>query len=153
MNNSFCDEECSEVLRIERGIPRWGCELSDQIIPIEAGLEAAAIDYSKGCYVGQEVISRIKMSGQTNKRLYGFVSVTGQPLRAGMRLVVNENETKEAGWITSATRSARTGEEIALGYVKRGFQAVGSHLLALPAEKVSSQKSIQVEIVAIPFIQ
>ena len=153
LNNFFCDEESAEVFRIERGIPRWGRELTDQIIPIEAGLEGAAVDYSKGCYVGQEVISRIKMSGQTNKRLCGFVSVTGQPLRAGMRLVVNEDEIREAGWITSATRSARTGKEIALGYVKRGFQAVGSHLLALPAAEVSSQQGIQVEIVAIPFIK
>ena len=69
----FCDEECAEVFRIERGIPRWGRELTDQIIPTEANLEATSIDYSKGCYIGQEVISRIKMSGQTNKRLCGLV--------------------------------------------------------------------------------
>ncbi len=68
----FCDEEAAETLRIERGLPRWGHELTGEIIPTEANLEASAIDYAKGCYIGQEVISRIKMSGQTNKRLCGF---------------------------------------------------------------------------------
>jgi glycine cleavage system aminomethyltransferase T len=70
-----------------------------------------------------------------------------------MRLVVNENETNEVGWITSATRSPRIGKEIGLGYVKRGFQAVGSHLIALPTEEASNDSTRQVEIVAIPFIQ
>ncbi len=74
-----CDEGCAETFRIERGIPRWGRELTEEIIPTEANLEATAIDFAKGCYIGQEVISRIKMSGQTNKRLCGFVSVGQTP--------------------------------------------------------------------------
>ncbi len=74
-----CDEGCAETFRIERGIPRWGRELTEEIIPTEANLEATAIDFAKGCYIGQEVISRIKMSGQTNKRLCGFVSVAQTP--------------------------------------------------------------------------
>ena len=64
-----------EVFRIERGVPRWTRELTGEILPVEANLETAAIDYEKGCYVGQEVISRIKMLGQRNKKLCGFVSV------------------------------------------------------------------------------
>ncbi|MCA1657866.1 MAG: hypothetical protein LC627_01040, partial [Verrucomicrobiaceae bacterium] len=123
----FCDEECAEVFRIERGIPRWGRELTDEIIPVEANLEAASIDYFKGCYVGQEVISRMKMSGQTNKRLCGLWSLSVQPLEAGMRLLP-DGENKEVGWITSAARSPRLEKEIALGYVKRGFNAIGSRL-------------------------
>src|SRR5262249_40262000 len=118
---NFCDEECGEVFRIERAIPRWGRELTDQIIPNEAGLEAKAVDYAKGCYVGQEVISRIKMSGQTNKHLCGFVSIMGQPLHPDMRLIASEGGPKDVGWITSATHSPRIGKQIALGYVKRGF--------------------------------
>ena len=148
----FCDDECAEVFRIEQGIPRWGRELTEQIIPTEANLEATSIDYSKGCYIGQEVISRIKMSGQTNKRLCGLVSVAGTPLRPGMRLVSRENETKEAGWITSATRSPRLGKEIALGYVKRGFDAVGSRLQALPPEKFGGDIDLPVDLVMVPFV-
>ena len=56
MSLPTCDADCAEVLRIERGIPRWGRELTDEIIPTEANLEASAIDYAKGCYIGQEVI-------------------------------------------------------------------------------------------------
>ena len=102
----FCDEECAEVFRIERGIPRWGRELTDQIIPTEANLEATSIDYSKGCYIGQEVISRIKMSGQTNKRLCGLVSVSGTPLRPGMRLAPSERQ-KQGGRLDNQRRTQR----------------------------------------------
>jgi tRNA-modifying protein YgfZ len=137
---SFSAPEMAEQFRIEQGVPRWGAELNDQIIPVEANLEADAIDYAKGCYIGQEVISRMKMSGQTNKRLYGLVSRDGTPLRAGERLLA-PSSGKDAGWITSAVRSDSLGKEIALGYVKRGFNAPGTELLA-PGP---------VEVVAPPF--
>jgi folate-binding protein YgfZ len=149
---AFCDEECAEVFRIERGIPRWGRELTDQIIPTEANLETTSIDYSKGCYIGQEVISRIKMSGQTNKRLCGLVSISGAPLRPGMRLIPDEGDGKEAGWITSAARSPRLEKEIALGYVKRGFNSVASRLQAIPPENASGATNVAVELVAVPFV-
>src|ERR1041385_8836091 len=79
VGNGFdlCDEICAEIRRIEQGIPRWGRELTNEIIPVEANLESRTVDYEKGCYIGQEVISRIKMSGQTNKVLCGLVSVNG----------------------------------------------------------------------------
>src|SRR5713101_1299147 len=105
------DHAAAEIARIEHGIPRWGRELTDEIIPIEANLEERAIDYEKGCYIGQEVISRIKMSGQTNKRLHGLVSLDEVPLKAGMKLVAALAKGKEAGWITSATRSEIIGKE------------------------------------------
>jgi folate-binding protein YgfZ len=149
---SFCDEECAEVFRIERGIPRWGRELTDQIIPTEANLEAASIDYSKGCYIGQEVISRIKMSGQTNKRLCGLISVSGAPLQAGLRLAPEDGGGQDIGWITSAARSSRLGQEIALGYVKRGFNSAGSRLQARSPEDSAGGISVPVELVAVPFI-
>lgn len=151
----FCDEECAEVLRIERGIPRWGRELTDQIIPTEANLEATSIDYSKGCYIGQEVISRIKISGQTNKRLCGLISLSGTPLTAGMRLASSENDGREIGWITSASRSPRLEKEIALGYIKRGFNSVGTRLHALPLENSGAAPlsgSALVQVVEVPFV-
>jgi folate-binding protein YgfZ len=148
----FCDDECTEVFRIERGIPRWGRELTDEIIPTEANLEATSIDYSKGCYIGQEVISRIKMSGQTNKRLCGLVSISGTPLRPGMRLLPDEGEAKDVGWITSAARSSRLEKEIALGYVKRGFNSVASRLQARSPENSGGATDIPVELVTVPFV-
>jgi folate-binding protein YgfZ len=149
---AFCDEDCAEVFRIERGIPRWGRELTDQIIPTEANMEATSIDYSKGCYIGQEVISRIKMSGQTNKRLCGLISVSGAPLQPGLRLTPNEGSGQDVGWITSAVRSPRLGQEIALGYVKRGFHSTGSRLEARSAEDSPGGLNITVELVAVPFV-
>ena len=139
-------------MRIEQGIPRWGRELTDEIIPIEANLEERAVDYEKGCYIGQEVISRIKMSGQTNKRLCGLISLDDIPLQAGMRLASTAERGKEAGWITSATRSEKIEKEIALGYVKRGFNSPGVKLAAVAPENSGPVTAIPVQVVALPFV-
>jgi folate-binding protein YgfZ len=148
----FCDEHCAEVFRIERGIPRWGRELTNEIIPVEANLERTSIDYAKGCYIGQEVISRMKMSGQANKRLCGLLSVSGVPVEAGMRLAPETDAGKDAGWITSATRSERLEKEIALGYVKRGFNSSGTRLQAVHPAQGGGAAATPVEVVEVPFI-
>jgi tRNA-modifying protein YgfZ len=150
----FLDSAAAEVMRIEHGIPRWGFELTEEIIPIEANLEQRTIDYEKGCYIGQEVISRMKMSGQTNKRLCGLFSVKDVPFRPGMKLAVPSTAGKEAGWITSATRSERIGKEIALGYLKRGFNSSGTKLGARGPEDLGKEKPgpIPVEVVPLPFL-
>ena len=139
----FCTDDCAEVFRIERGIPRWGRELTNEIIPVEANLETSSIDYAKGCYIGQEVVSRMKMSGQTNKRLCGLVSLSASALEVGTRLTSETDAGREAGWITSATRSERLAKQIGLGYVKRGFNLPGTQLLA---------GTVPVEVTALPFI-
>ena len=146
----FCDADCAEAFRIERGIPRWGRELTDEIIPVEANLEQGSIDYEKGCYIGQEVISRMKMSGQANKRLRGLAVGNGVPLVAGMKLFTTDAEGKEAGWITSVTHSERLGREIGLGYVKRGFNSIGSKLWAGELQG-AGQRVARVEVVDLPF--
>jgi folate-binding protein YgfZ len=148
---TFCDAECAEVFRIENGIPRWRRELTEEIIPVEANLETQAIDYEKGCYIGQEVISRMKMSAQTNKRLRGLVSLRNAPLVAGMKLFAAGGEKKEAGWITSAANSRRLGKQIGLGYVKRGLNLPGTRLEALDPERASGSGSEPVEVVDLPF--
>src|SRR5258708_426536 len=131
------DSDTAEVMRIEQGIPRWARELTNDIIPIEANLEQRAIDYQKGCYIGHEVISRIKMSGRTTKLLSGLISLDDLPLQPGMKLAAPSAPGKEVGWITSATRSER--QEIALGYVKRGFNDVAAKLTAAsPASELDA---------------
>ena len=146
------DPSIAETMRIEEGIPRWGRELTEEIIPIEANLEERTVDYEKGCYIGQEVISRIKMSGQTNKRLCGLISLEDIPLKADMKLAAALAKSKEAGWITSATRSDRTGKEIALGYVKRGFNDPGTKLNAIAPENSGAASTIPIEVVPLPFL-
>jgi folate-binding protein YgfZ len=147
---AFFDSAAAEVMRIEQGMPRWGCELTEEIIPIEANLEQRTIDYDKGCYIGQEVISRMKMSGQTNKRLCGLISLSDVPLQPGMKLAAPSEVGREVGWTTSAARSERIGKEIALGYLKRGFNSSGTKLDAFSGE--SFAKPISVEVVPLPFL-
>lgn len=145
---SFCDPNRAEALRIEQGIPRWGHELTNEIIPVEANLEERCIDYEKGCYLGQEVISRMKMSGQRNKKLCGVVSRDNSPLNPGMRLIAEDG--KEVGWITSVSRSEKLGREIALGFVKRGFNTVGTNLEAI-APGSDGVARMRIEVVDLPF--
>jgi tRNA-modifying protein YgfZ len=146
--HEFCDANCAERFRIEQGVPRWGRELTEQIIPVEANLEGDAIDYAKGCYIGQEIISRMKMSGQTNKRLCGLLSREGAALALGMRLFAADG-AKEVGRVTSATRSESLGKEIALGYVKRGSNRAGTRLTARTDDAAAA---LAVEVVELPFV-
>ena len=143
-----CNADCAEVLRVERGIPRWAHELTNDIIPAEANLEASAIDFAKGCYIGQEVISRMKMSGQTNKRLCGLLPTGDAPVAAGMRLM---SEGKDVGWVTSVARSARLGRMIALGFVKRGYQEPGTEF-AVHAADGTAAADTRVQIAVLPFV-
>jgi folate-binding protein YgfZ len=149
---SFCDSLCFENFRIERGIPGWGKELTTEINPIEANLEDSAIDYEKGCYLGQEVISRMKMSGQRNKKLCGLVSTNDSPLKPGMRLVELSGVGKEVGWITSGLRSEKLNKEVALGFLKRGFNAVGTRLEARSTNEGCSEV-VPVEVVDLPLAE
>ena len=132
-----------EVLRVENGIPQWGRELTPKIIPPEANLQGRAIDYEKGCYTGQEVISRMKMSGQARQRLCGLISEQKEELSSGMSLAAGE---KVVGQITSAIFSKRLKMPIALAMVKRGFNEPGTKLVA-----VGDGREINVDIVPLPF--
>ena len=132
-----------EVLRVENGIPQWGRELTAKIIPPEANLQGRAIDYEKGCYIGQEVISRMKMSGQARQRLCGLISEQKEELSSGMSLAAGE---KVVGQITSAIFSKRLKMPIALAMVKRGFNEPGTKLVA-----AGDGREINVNIVPLPF--
>ena len=111
------DEPLLESLRIEAGIPRWGRELDENTLPPEAGLERTHIDYDKGCYIGQEVISRLKSVGHVNRRLAGFIA--DEELAPGLRLFA-PGDAAEIGVLTSAAWSFALEKPAALGYLKRG---------------------------------
>ena len=142
-NYRALDESEWETLRIENGIPRWGRELTPAIIPTEANLAARAIDYEKGCYIGQEVISRMKMSGQTRQRLCGATSE--KALAPGMELHAG---TKVVGHVTSAVFSKRMNAPIALAMIKRGYTESGMSLVMLTDDRPRN-----VKVVALPFNQ
>lgn len=102
----------AEALRIEAGIPRLGAEITGEEFPQEARLDDA-IDYEKGCYLGQETVARIHYRGQVNRVLSGVVG--DAPLPVGAELVLSE---RTLGAVTSAAESPRNGS-IALAYVRR----------------------------------
>jgi glycine cleavage system aminomethyltransferase T len=94
------------------------------------------------------------MSGQTNKRLCGLISLDTIPLQPDMKLVPSSTAGKEVGWITSATCSEKMEKEIALGYVKRGFNDIGTALHVVTAGDSASKgpQPIRVEVVPLPFV-
>jgi folate-binding protein YgfZ len=128
LQQSPIDPKVAENLRIERGIARWGSELSEDVIPSEAGLDQRAINFFKGCYLGQEVISRIKSVGHVNRHLRGFRPASGVVLGIGDKLFADEESTKGIGFITSIGQERFLDRTIALGYARRGFDAPGSTL-------------------------
>jgi tRNA-modifying protein YgfZ len=113
-----------ETFRIERGIPEWGHELNENVIPNEAGLDQRAVSYTKGCYVGQEVISRLKSLGHINRKLCGVQLIEGSVLASGQKLI--NDSAQQTGFVTSAARSEQLGAWIGLAYVKRNFDQPGS---------------------------
>lgn len=114
------DTALAEVLRIEASVPRWGYDLDENTLPPEAGLDQTHIDYHKGCYIGQEVISRLRSVGHVNRQLTGFVAQGDTPLTAGLRLFASAGDTASIGLLTSAAYSFALEKPIALGYLKRG---------------------------------
>ena len=117
-----------ETARIEAGIPRFGADMDETNIPLECGIEARAVSYTKGCYIGQEVINRIHSIGHVNRelrRLRLADDLKSLPAR-GDKLF---HDGKEAGYITSAVKSPATQANVALGYVRREVNAVGKQLI------------------------
>lgn len=113
-HDAMLSEEQIHALRVEHGMPMWGRELLEGMLPPEAGLDHWAISYQKGCYIGQEVISRIKSAGKMNRRLRRFSLETSEPVAAGTALL--DDTGAEVGELTSIAHPN------ALGYVhKKGF--------------------------------
>jgi folate-binding protein YgfZ len=110
------------AVRIEAGYPLFGADMTDDTIPLEAGIEQRAISFTKGCFVGQEVVIRVlhRGGGRVVKKLVGL-KLTGEA-GAGAKILSGE---REVGVLTSVATSPRFGA-IALGYVHRDFTAPGT---------------------------
>lgn len=136
-----------DTLRIEAGIPVYGPDIDEEILPAETGQIERGISYVKGCYLGQEVVERMRSRGALARKLMGvrFAPVAGvQPLLAPGPLQAGG---MEAGRLTSARRSRAMDAWIGLAYVRSAQ--------AKPGSRVTLQAEPQVdgEVVALPFAQ
>jgi folate-binding protein YgfZ len=140
-----CGWQALEMARIEAGIPRFGADMDETNLAPEAGIESRVISYSKGCYIGQEVIARIRTYGQVTKTLRGLrladdlkvLPVKGDKLLLG---------GKEVGYITSALASPALKVNIALGYARKEANEIGTELVLRTAQGESPAR-----VVALPF--
>jgi tRNA-modifying protein YgfZ len=134
-------EAAAEILRVERGEPRYGVDLDDTVIPQEAGLNDRAVSFTKGCYVGQETVARLHYKGKPNRHLRGLrlsrPAETGAELRLGDRAV---------GRLTSSVLSPSLGP-IGLALVRREA-APGARIEVTDGDAVATA-----EVVALPFVQ
>jgi len=106
-------------LRLEAGTPEFGADIDETNLPQEVGRVDQTISFTKGCYIGQETIARIRTYGHVNRSLVGL-RLEGEAIEAsGVKLF---REGKEVGHITSCAFSPRSASAIALGYVRRGNQ-------------------------------
>lgn len=135
-----------EVARIEVGLPRYGVDMDESNLAPETGIERRAISYTKGCYIGQEVIARLRTYGQVARALRGLLlekNLKALP-QTGDKLWQGD---KEIGYVTSAVFSLTLKSNIALGYVRRECNQPGTRLTLRTASGESA-----VEIVNLPFV-
>jgi folate-binding protein YgfZ len=114
--------EALNVLRVEAGIPWYGHDVDETTILPETRLEQL-VSYTKGCYIGQEVVARVKYRGHVNRALSGLVLEGDRVPTPGAAVVA---DGKEVGRITSAVHSPALGKPIALGYIRREHFTPGS---------------------------
>jgi len=129
-------EAAAELVRVERGRPRYGVDVDDNTIPQEAGLNERAVSFTKGCYVGQETVARLFYRGKPNRHLRGLrLSAEVEP---GTPLLLGE---KEVGRLTSVAVSPTHGP-IGLALVRRQAE---------PGATISVGEDATAEVVELPF--
>lgn len=113
------------TLRLEAGVPWFGYDFDDSVIPHEAGLENSHISYSKGCYTGQEIVERVRSRGHVN-RVRAGVEFDGNAIpERGTKLMV---AGKEVGHVTRAAFSPAAAHAIGMAYLRREYSAPGAPL-------------------------
>ncbi len=135
-------QEAWEIARVEQGVPRFGADLDEETIPLEANLAERALSFTKGCYVGQEVIARASYRGGVRRKLVGFRLDPGPLPARKTALFKAVGDSKTAGELTTCLVSPRFGP-IALGYARREHQAPGTELVTAEGRKAT--------VCALPF--
>ena len=119
--------EALEMQRIVSGIPRYGVDIRERDLPQETE-QVRALNFNKGCYVGQEIVERIRSRGTVHRRFSGFLAEGVPQISAGMKIFAGE---KEVGEITSATSLHIAGgsKTVALGYIRRELAMPGREVI------------------------
>ncbi len=130
-----------EILRVEAGIPRYQRDMDDTTVVTETNLDDA-VSYTKGCYVGQEIIARIKYRGHVAKKLRGLVFE--KPAMVASGTSIKSKDEKEIGQVTSSVYSPLLGRRLALGYVKFDYIAAGT--------EVKTSDGVSAQVVDLPFV-
>jgi len=141
------DASVAEVRRIEHGRPIFGKDMTEETIPLEAGIEDRAISLTKGCYVGQEIIIRVlhRGHGRVARRLVGLTLEPGAAVPAHGAAI--RGGDREIGTVTSAALSPALGRPIAMGYVHRDFVEAGTAVGVL-----GNDRSMPAVVTKMPFI-
>ena len=119
------DDEARTV-RIEQGRPRYGEEITEKYLVQETGL-MQAVSFTKGCYLGQEIVERVRSRGQVHKQLRSVEIDADQPLEPGTKLTANG---AEAGEIVSSAFSPALGRTVAMAYMRTPFADAGTEVNA-----------------------
>jgi len=119
--------EALELHRIASGIPLYGVDIRERDLPQETE-QTRALNFNKGCYIGQEIVERIRSRGTVHRKFAGFVVAGTAAITAGTKIIAGE---KEVGEITSAASFHRADGEksVALGYIRREMGAPGREVM------------------------
>ncbi len=120
-----CGHEAFEAARIEAGFPRFGHDITENNLPQEVARDHRAISFTKGCYLGQETVARINALGHVNKTLVGLRFLQSTIPKVGAAVLAGD---ESVGTVSSSTWSPKFNSPLALGYVRRGFNAPGARL-------------------------
>ena len=140
---SWVGESAQNMLRIEAGMPRYGVDFTEEHLVLEVGLENA-VSFTKGCYLGQEIVERIRSRGHVNKKLCGLLLDGNAPASPGDAIIAAGHEV---GKITSSVSSFALNRPIALGYVSKDFWSPGTGLSVR-----RENGSIAATVVVVPFV-
>jgi hypothetical protein len=140
-------ETTYDLLRIEAGIPRHGWEVSEEVNPWEVALEEY-IHFAKGCYIGQEVVLRLKTYDKVQRRLVRL-AFSGPGAQVGAKLRKGE---AEAGRLTSVAVHPLTGEQLGLGLVRAALASVGTELNVAGAGEGTAVQAVVKEALAVTTV-
>jgi folate-binding protein YgfZ len=145
------DDAAFEVLRIEAGTPVAGRDVTPENLPQEVARDTRAINFVKGCYLGQETVARIDAMGHVNRLLRGLLLDTRTPPPPGSAIL--QADGRPVGAVTSAAFSPGRGQVVALGYVRASHVRAGTAVRVSAPEPGSSAQGVAAVVSDLPMVR